>query len=407
MGMVITIIRITNKMKIEERLIIFLSAISIFILSLEDFSDVRYLYLAPLIFFCFTICLYTKHRRSFLVIVFSFTSYMFIYSLLGKIGVFTFKENMATYGSFDFLESMIFKTIYVLIILSTIIYDKRIFRKSIRIVLMVHVSIFIFQTIVVYSTGYYFDILNFFNGVESRYTWGVTIPIIGTTYRPTGLYVEPSTYFAMTFPLLVLSYIVDNNLTRVDRYTILSYFLTLSFASIIIVIMFLFLIKINKKLTLKYSWLLAFLLISITPLFMYLYNLRTSGGYDAVGIRANLITAIMGQDCSTLILGNGPAGVPSSLAYIYKLKNDSWVDQGFAPINDSGLLFFIIAKFGFLGLSIVVFHIFKYGRFIKNSLVLSLVLLTKIKLTAPVFIFFILSSLYLERKSNINCNERK
>ncbi|WP_156030379.1 hypothetical protein [Chania multitudinisentens] len=215
------------------------------------------------------------------------------------------------------------------------------------------------------------------------------MPLIGSTFRPTGFFNEPSTYFSIVFTFVVIRYFLKERLEIIDKLALLSFFLTLSFAAVILSILFIAFLNIKGRRLFRFLPFFFFLVILSLPFLFELFEARTSGDYDAIGIRENLFQVLFDQPFIEIVFGNGPVGVPSAIAYLYQLESTSWAKNGFAAINDNGLIIFIFMKFGLVGLFSLFYFVYLKTRSIRITLVLTLVFLTKIKLTSLMFILFI------------------
>ncbi|MFA0182683.1 hypothetical protein OAW_01825 [Vibrio cyclitrophicus ZF170] len=374
----------------ESKLIKMLLVFTLFIFTLQNHGNIRLiLTIVPLSLFFLYLIFVSCDKKSVLgvlklvliVCIFSFMSY---FSLL------TYKNNMGDYTSFEFFIGMMFKIIILFLFINVMARNKPLFVFVIEYVLFIHVVFFFIQFFLVYSTNFYIDALEPFTGEFSRYTWGVRLPIIGETYRPTGFFNEPSTYLSVIFPLFCLKFFIDGNITRVDKAMLLSLVLSLSFASIGVVLLFLIAINIKFNRFYKYLPLIMILLLVSMPFIYDLLSMRSSGNYDAVGIRAELVNRVFGQSFLEVLFGNGPAGIPSSLADLYS-SSLSWTKEGVAALNDGGLGLLIVMQYGLITLLFFVVYIGYNSNSINKTICFSLILVTKIKIAGLVFIFIVLS----------------
>ncbi|MFH6840058.1 hypothetical protein [Providencia sp. 2024EL-00732] len=367
----------------------FILSIVLFLFSLENHGNIRLAFAAIIIILSLLLLKTQKIPVKPTLLLLKTSSLLLFISLLSLFSIFTYKENMGEYNSVEFFYSTQVKIFLIILFFYIIKDDKNSLCTILKYSILFHVSIFFIQLAMIYTTGIYPDFLFPFTGEASRYTWGVKIPIIGSTYRPTGMFNEPSTYFSILLPFVILRYYLSNKLSRVDCWALLSFYLTLSFAAIIISSIFIIIINLTGKKIHKLIPFVILLLIVLTPLLINFYELRTSGNYDAIGIRQNLNNALLEQPLSDLLFGNGPVGVPLSLEYLYLSNALSWTKNGFAAINDNGLMIFIIMKFGVIGMLFLILIIYKNIRIATYTLVCLLPFATKIKLTSLTFIFFI------------------
>lgn len=379
---------------------LYINSVCLLIMSFEDFSDFRYALILPFFALYSIHVVSNKQSKGFLLLVLSLFFFVTLYSILGFLSIGTFHDNMGSYDSWEFFISFSPKILLCSIFLLAINLDFNKLYKIIGLVLKFHVALFFLQFVLVYISGYYLDVLSWFSDETSRYTWGVSIPLIGQTYRPTGAYVEPSTYFAMLMPFLILRYLISSRIEIIDKLAIVTFILTLSFASIAITIIFLILVYTKKSTLTKYAPIIIISLIIIIPSAFYLYLLRTSGDYNALGLRMNLIDIVFNQNYLSLIFGNGPAGLPKFLSYLYN-EGTSWVQEGIAPINDSGLIFYFIVKFGFVGVLLCIFRIFKQSYSKRYFFCSILIFFMKIKLTSLVCVLYFILILFGFKKNKL------
>lgn len=370
----------------------------IVILSLENHGNSRFFFVLPMfiLFFVYVNDVGIKKAiaKKFMIAI----SILFLLYMLSVIELIPNKENMGDYTNNEFYISLMLK--FLLLFVFFCLMDVNHIYNSIGFAVKFHALIFFIQFLIVYGTGKYIDLLFPVTGEEARYSWGVSLPIIGNTYRPTGFFNEPSTYFSMIFPLVVLRYVFSEKLETIDYYALASFFLTLSFAAIAVTS--LFFIVINLKELGKTKTLIAFILFAVLlPLAFLAYDARVSGDYDATGIRFNLFDTLINQSWSDIIFGNGPAGVPDSLSFLYESDTISWSKNGFAAINDLGVWFYVFLKFGLIGLFLFCIFLFIKTKNLTQFLAVACIFITKIKLTSMLFWFLIfVISIFFNRKTS-------
>ncbi|MDH1994806.1 hypothetical protein N5J40_08295 [Aeromonas caviae] len=363
--------------------------LSLFLFSLEDHGDVR-LYVAVAlvgmsIFFKGKIKVYKSIVNGFLL----FVIFILIVSVLSEIDFASYRDNMMGYDEVNFFFSTSLKFLLCFIFLNQTFNEKEILLKVVSCVLSLHLAVFYIQFFTVYLTqGIYIDLLEPFTGEYARYSWNVNVPFIGQTFRPTGMYNEPSTYSAYMLGLFLILSSLTNNLGKIGYLTILSFFLSLSFASILCAFLILLVININKKgLALYFPIILVFSVI-LSPLFINMLEARMSGDYDAIGIRTGFFGIILNQTIEEIIFGNGPIGVPYEIEHIVNSSAQSWAKNGLPALNDNGLIIFILMKFGLLGCVLLFSFLFLCISDTRKLLLNIILLLTKIKYTSVVFIFY-------------------
>ena len=375
----------------KVNIICLLSAINIFILSIENLGDYRFL-VFPITFFM--LILKKKEYKNYklkLNIYILLILLLFSHLILNHIGFFTYKINIG-YLLVDSLVSNVFKLTLVFLVLF-FIESKKTLIIAIKWALIIHFYLYLIQLIVVYIFGYYIDYLNIFTGVISRYQSGYSLPILGAIYRPTGLYLEPSTFSSFIIVLATLKVYLEKEIERFDYIAVVVCISTFSIAAIIYAsIYFITLyLKSNHKSYKKIFINIIFVILS--PLVLYFISINyqermiaTEG--TASEIRSNLNDAVLvSQSGNELMFGNGLLGLPDILAKA--ISNRSFWKDKIAAVNDNGTWLFIIMKFGVVGLLLLILFFYKISADIFQFLMLSNILLTKISFLQIEFIFFI------------------
>lgn len=388
---------IIKKYKMHE----FLVLICMFLITLENHGDFR-LYIA--IVLIITAYIIKRHNKISEAIISSGVIFIMILSLMSLLAVFdflTYKSNMLNYGVGSFYVSNMLKICLALLVINIIFNDKQAQVKIIKGLVILHLVAFYTQFIFVYTTGYYIDLLLPFTGEASRYTWQVTVPLIGQTYRPTGFYNEPSTYSAFILCIILIRNLITERFDKLDAAAIFSLFASLSFASIIYGGLFLLIINLRGSRALKYLPLILFFIVVMSPTMVDMLEARTSGDYDAIGLRAGLFQVIMSQSYTEILWGSGPIGVPNEIEFLVNNANVSWAKNGLPALNDNGLFIFIIMKFGVLGCILLLIYMKKHLHDVSVFLLHTIILMTKIKYTSAIFIIYIiLLSLRKSMKDN-------
>ncbi|MGT3786569.1 hypothetical protein ACVTD6_12505 [Vibrio cholerae] len=391
---------IIDKYKIHE----FLVLICIFLITLENHGEFRLYISILLIIAAYIIKSHGGISKRVISSGLKFIAILSVISLLAAFDFLTYKSNMLNYGVESFYISNILKICLSLLVINIIFNDKQAQEKIIKGLVILHLTAFYTQFLFVYATGYYIDLLLPFTDEASRYTWQVTVPFIGQTYRPTGFYNEPSTYSAFILCIILIRNLITGKFDKLDVAAIFSLFASLSFASIIYGVLFILIINLRGSRALKYLPLILFLIVIISPMIVDMLEARTSGDYDAIGLRAGLFQVFMSQSYTEILLGNGPIGVPNEIEFLVNNANVSWAKNGLPALNDNGLFMFIIMKFGFLGCLLLLFYMKKHLHDIGEFLLHSIILMTKIKYTSAIFIIYIiLLSLRKSIKDNEQC----
>lgn len=391
-----------QKMKIPNlKLTDIILIISIFLISLENHGESR-LYISAALLMIVTILKKNgKVPKRFIYVISMSFFILSVISFISSFEILSYKSNLAGYGIESFLISIFLKSFLAVLFIYNIYNDRNAQLNVLKFIVLIHISAFYIQFMLVYTTGYYIDLLRPFTDEASRYTWQVTVPLIGKTYRPTGFYNEPSTYSAFVICLILIRNIITRSIDKLDLFAIFSLFASLSFASIAYGALFLLIINLRGSRALKYLPLILILIIFISPLVIDMLEARTSGDYDAIGLRAGLLEVIFSQSITEILFGNGPVGVPKEIEYLVNNPGLSWTKNGLPALNDNGLFIFIIMKFGVLGCILLLFYMKKYLHDIGEFLLHSIILMTKIKYTSAIFIMYIiLLSLRKSMKDN-------
>jgi len=269
-------------------------------------------------------------KKKYTNITIAFIAIFVFWSLIN----ITVPNNYSIYESDRFIKVFLFGLI--ILVFTFLFYGKRkeLLLKSIDYALWIMVLLWWMQLISFYITGEYIDLLQLVGSVrEQRYQayWiqsGLPIDII----RPTSIFIEPGTYAVNTFPLLVLSYLVHNKITKLHTILLISYFGTLSLFAIIISTLFIFISQISTfefKLTMKNLFLLVLFLLIILGVEQYLtFRFVEEGGTDQVGYRETIIAYWLSLDSKGIILGTGAAqtifkkSMIEDASFIFKLFFD-------------------------------------------------------------------------------------
>lgn len=361
-----------------------------FVLTLENFSISRFAIPFAIFFGAILLGFFKKLPRRIIII---YLIQFFIICILGVAGhydFFSFKSNIDNYTAIDFVFGFLMKLTVALLFLVIIKFDVDILISILKKVLIVHATLLFIQFFVVYSTGFYIDVLSWNTGEFQRYTSGIVVPIIGEIYRPTGFFSEPSTYSSYILLIVFVRYLFVPKLERIDFISILSSILTLSLSGLFIGMAFLSICLLNKKNAIR-----IFILFALLVTFIFVFNdlvvarLAQSDG-ESIAIRIELFQVLLRQSWKDILFGNGPLGIPAELASISSGVDEySWVKNGLAAPNDIGLWFFFILKFGILGLITIISLSLLTMPKTREKLLFIIILMTKIKYSSALFVFVI------------------
>lgn len=282
-----------------------------------------------------------------------------------------------------------------LFIRSITLSNKRMFVvNTISPILWVHVVAFYAQLIYYLSSGKYLDFVEPVTGEQSRYEsfYGATKFGIGSI-RPTGLSVEPSTYFYVVLGLAILLILLGGfkKYRLLLILTIGSMYLSFSTAAVIIATLFVLYLFFSLRLRLRYYFSIAIIASGIiifgklSPL-LDMYSSQQDKFQNSSGIRIDLIKLVLDRENSTQILAYGPFAIDKKITF------SSTSDLGnhtIASVNDSGIFVFMWLEFGYLGILLfIALCYWQYTRGIENLILFLIFSLSKANPFIPFFIFY-------------------
>jgi hypothetical protein len=248
-------------------------------------------------------------------------------------------------------------------------------------------AILFIQTITLVATKHYIDFVKPVTGESSRYlNYESVNPIFA--YRPTGLYVEPSTFSAavavMTIGYILLSRARASQPAKLPILLAVTAMLVTQSAAAVVQagILLIGAFAIQKSNT-KLWWGIALALaILIFPGLIAAYFDSFVLKFDAdSGIRMGLVSYIFkirqGWD---FVFGFGPFSLESDL---YNLASSTDVPK-VSSLNDAGLFNFFVTKFGISGLLIPIWIFSRMKRDLAGMLFFALIMSCKISYADPV-----------------------
>lgn len=257
----------------------------------------------------------------------------------------------------DFYENNIIKFILyeiqfisaAFIIQANIIKQEQII-KIVKICLLIHVSLFYFQLINYYLTNNFIDINNLIRE-DNAVSWYESDALIQQkllSIRATGAYSEPSFYAMVVATLISYLLFTQKKYSPLIWVSIISSYLSLSVAAIIInslIITTTFLTLKNQTKT-KLA-LLSIALISLGPIYSY-YNLKINlaSDYDAIQSRNYIVQEIKQNKIIENAFGLGIFWDDREPIGTYSLSG--------ANIRDSSFYLYSIFTTGFIGLLIFI-----------------------------------------------------
>lgn len=294
------------------------------------------------------------------------------------------------------------------LILRTLLLEKRTYKKiitTIPILLYLHISAFYIQFIIYILSNTYLDFVEPFTGEESRYSSFGTFKVIGSI-RPTGFYIEPSTYFAGILPLVVLLFIhfdVKKYYSLISL-SLLSMYLSFSTAAIIIATLLVFYVISKYNLSWKFY---LFTTIFILGIFSYSASSFTniidaqSNKFDQSSIkRFELINYIIERPLINNLMGSGALALDKTIVYSSTFEG---ADNSISSINDAGLLVFLSLRFGIIGIVyFIILAIIQYRIRSENLIFFILISLTKLNIFTPLFILYFALSMKKEPHNELS-----
>lgn len=258
-------------------------------------------------------------------------------------------------GSFTSNFVMYFMYILIFCLALGMVRSEGLSQRLLRVLqwlLALHVSVFIFQFVVLITTGNFIDFVQPITGEESRYSsFDQTLNQLGF-YRCTGLFVEPSTYSSLITLILVLRAIAGPP-TKLDF--LACFTMLISFSSAGIVIAALFFIYYFRKKALVAS------VVTSLSLVIFLFTVDANITSQITGAQLSKLSGSSGSRLDLVDYAVKREGVPFFFGYgPYAVEEELMIksspDYGryrLASMNDAGFLVFLSLRFGLLG--VIVF----------------------------------------------------
>ncbi|HHQ6549496.1 TPA: hypothetical protein ACSTJE_004534 [Serratia fonticola] len=373
--------------------------ISVFLLSLLNHTP--YVYIPAIFMIVLYACTVTNFFKSSKGEVLSCLSYaLFIIGSAVYFLTVTVDKSEASIKAFN--NNLLFSVLLFFIVFPVYRICKsgkgiRDLKFAISAVLFLHVAVFLSQTIIVYTTGYYLDFIAPITGEESRYEnyilGGALSGIL--RYRATGFYVEPSTYASAITCLIMgaTALKVNKKIIYVALLSLLLNFSTIGIILFVLVSIALFVRKI------KIAYIFAAIIILLIILAMYndvVFQFIDDFMYkvDATsGSRYKLIDYIYFDKYGNFnFFGAGFYNIPSEL-----YAKISYGDYSVAALNDAGLINFIFLKFGVFAL-LPVTYLFYRTKGITLKLLFVCVFISKISFLFPILYLAIVPTLVVSKE---------
>lgn len=306
----------------------------------------------------------------------SFSHYKFnLFRIVSVIAILTlciilyFLDNKAISYDETTILTVIYFILFIFLIFTGGNLDNISLMHSLKYVLLFLFSLHIIQFFSFIIFDYYIDFSHIFFGNESRYGSNlINFP------RFTNIYEEPSTYSSVIILLGSIYYILSKKVLIPN----IAFFLsisTLSLAGVLIASMALIVINFNKY--------ISILLIIFTIFLLSIYYEHFP--YGPVFIRYSLFQNIIDIEGGVALFGSGFLGHNIELSI---LSNPDLSKGRVASLNDLGSFVFIYIKFGFLGLLLQLFFLFKFFKTRNLPLVL-IVLFGKLSILHPLYIILL------------------
>jgi hypothetical protein len=255
-------------------------------------------------------------------------------------------------------------------------------------------AVLLMQTASLLATKQYIDFVKPVTGEPSRYLNYATVnPVFA--YRPTGLYVEPSTYSAAVAAMAV-GYIL---LCRAQGFkparipvilAIVSMLITQSAAAVVQALILLVAVVLLQNRSAKMWWaVLLGILVMASPgvIAAYFDSFMLKMDADS-GIRLALVKFVFesrrGWD---FLFGFGPFGLENDL---YRLADDGAINPQVSSLNDAGLLNYFIVKFGMAGFLIPIVLFCRIRKDVAGILFMAMLMSVKLSFTNPILYFGLL-----------------
>lgn len=324
-----------------------------------------------------------KFSYKYLLILFfviAFISVDGVFFLFDIFGLNSFMSESAYKNNFVYLFYLCLLTISIV---STIKLAPNGSIKSVFCyIMLVHLIAFYMQFFLYYCFGVYIDFVEPFTGEESRYfNYYSDRSILNfLTGRVTGFYTEPSNFSSVMVCLLYINFYLKANRFLIF-FGLLSLILNFSslgiFQFLVIILFFIFSVNIKVIPFFIFALLISSFSESLNSFWLDAFNKFN----DAKGTRLEMMIMYVKHPVFDLnFFGYGYFNIPKNVEE-YLLKYTS-------AINDVGLLFFFIMKFGLvIGLFVLAFIIISSPSLISLGFLIA-VIFSKLSFVNPIVIIF-------------------
>ncbi|MBP0590975.1 hypothetical protein J8I87_14895 [Paraburkholderia sp. LEh10] len=278
-------------------------------------------------------------------------------------------------------------TLYVVCLRATMKVEAEKIISALSALIIVNVLILLLQTVVLIASNTYIDFVEPVTGEMSRYhNYENLNPVFA--FRPTGLYVEPST-FSAALAVMTIGYLLLCRAQKRDPHflpvilSIIAMLITQSTAAVVQCALLLVAIMSNR--TKSTRAIIAVLLVGglvAAPSFIEAYlDSFTTKMSESSELRLALMDFIYHQRSGwDWLLGYGPFALEDPL---YRLTDTGGKYQ-VASLNDAGLLQYFVVRFGMLGFAIPVLFFIRVRKDIPHLLFLVILLTVKLSYAEPV-----------------------
>ncbi|MEA3120051.1 MAG: hypothetical protein QOI13_3321 [Paraburkholderia sp.] len=262
--------------------------------------------------------------------------------------------------------------------------------------LVLHCAVLLLQTVMLIVTGRYIDFLQPITGEASRYlNYASVNPIFG--YRPTGLYVEPSTFAAAVGAMTVGYVLLSRASGRAPSVlpialTVVSMLITQSAAAVVQTAVLIAALMFGHMRPSSRVWaaIAVAMLAAVSPglISAYFNSFMLKFSSDS-GMRFALMSYVFhlrqGWD---YVFGYGPFSLEYDLYNLASAKATG--SPSVASLNDAGLLNYFVVLFGVAGLAIPAAIFLRMRKDVGTVCFFGLLMTTKLSYTAPVLYFGLL-----------------
>ena len=278
-------------------------------------------------------------------------------------------------------------TLYVVCLYAVIRSEPESAISALSALIIFHALVLLLQTVVLIATNNYLDFVEPVTGELSRYhNYENLNPVFA--YRPTGLFVEPSTFSAVLAVLTIGYVLLSRAQNREPHFlpvivSIIAMLITQSTAATIQCAVLLVAFTANRmKSTRIVLAVMLLLAVATVPSFLEAYlNSFTTKMNESSELRLSLMDYIYnGRRGWDWLLGYGPFALEDSLYRLTKTSNAFQV----ASLNDAGLLQYFAVRFGMIGFLIPLVFFIRIKKDLSHLLFLVVLMSVKISYADPV-----------------------